>query len=890
MRLSDRVAHLIVHRPGRLWLLLAALLLVAGGLIAFRAKLNSDVLDMLPGHFESVQIYKVADREFSSARELLFGLLADSDDVDVDGFTEHFATMLRGEPWIVRVMEQSPLDAPGGLEELRAVALPLMLNQPDDEFAGTIAALQPDAITARLGKLRAKVEAGVGVSQAELEYDPLGIVFPALKSLRMRKGKSGDDPKFRVVFAHCDQPDLNEPACNETMAKVEDFKRRALSTWDGPSPQVLCTGRTAYVSEMAGKLKADISATMASSMLLVALTFYAGFRRWKPLRAIVDALLLCCVLAVACGAAFFGSLNMITIGLCSILVGLGVDFAMVLYALYAAELQRGLSHEAAVATALRTHAGGVWLGAVTTAASFLCLLGSGSLGYMQLGVLIACGILLAAAAMMTFFWLFLGITLPHWLYKLVLAGLAVGAAVGIYFIVTTFRTWSSNTWQNIGIGSVLAVVTMAAAHWFCRWITRLPAYAMDRSWRLACPAAIVLAALCTYAASPVGKIEFDLDPKSLEPRNSNAGHALRTIMKRLNSDGVDSVMAVIEAKDAEAFSANWAAADKAWHKLTAEGGATEPLLQSVVTPAGLATSPARMTANAAKLATLDLTNSKAAFDAALAANDFPAGQFAGARGLLDALADASAGKLNVVEWRRNLPETSAWWFLIDSFISRERLLGIARLKPPADIEDADAAAKLRAALALPGIEVGLSGWGYTLSELGGWSKDKMWQLTALMICLNVTLLSILLRAWKPVLVLMLGLALSVGALFATLKGANALVPLLNERFPGLELGGFSLNLFNILAFPLVLGVGVDYGIYIAIALRSPDARHELASLIKPVLLSGMTTVVGFGSLAWAQNPALRGLGLLCGIGVAWCLLVMFVFVLPACALVTRRKQ
>src|SRR5207248_8354078 len=125
----------------------------------------------------------------------------------------------RKEPWVVRVMDRSPLEAPGGLAELRAVALPLMLNQSDEDFAKLLATLQPEAIAARLGKLRAKLESGVGLSQAELEYDPLGIVFPALKSLRTTKLAADSNPLFRTVFAHCDQPDHNESACNAIMRK-----------------------------------------------------------------------------------------------------------------------------------------------------------------------------------------------------------------------------------------------------------------------------------------------------------------------------------------------------------------------------------------------------------------------------------------------------------------------------------------------------------------------------------------------------------------------------------------------------------------------------------------------------------------------------------------------
>ena len=873
--IADRVAHLITRRPRLLWGIVAALLVTAAAVIVGRARLNSDVLDMLPGHFESVGIYKIADREFSSARELIFGLLAKSEDTDLEGFTEHFAAALRKEPWAVRVMERSPLEAPGGLDELRSVALPLMLNQQGEDFDRLLDALQPDSITARLSKLRSKIESGVGLSQAQLEYDPLGIVFPALKSLGAHQ-EMASDPRFRVVFVHCKQDDLNEPACNEIMRKVRDFKERVARDWkNGPAPEILCTGRTAYVSEMAGILKSDIISTLLSSLVLVTLTFYAAFRKWRPLRAIMEALMLSCVLAIACGAALFAQLNMITIGLGAILVGLGVDFAMVLYSLYQHERAEGLDNERSISAALRSRGKAIWFGALTTAAAFLCLLGSGSLGYQQLGVLIAFGILIAAAVMMTFFWLFLGIRLPRWLYKAVLAVLVCAAVVAVYFIATTIRSWSANAWETIGSGAGLAVLTAVLVHYLCKWIVRLPRIALSAPWRLLGPTTIVLLALTTFALAPIGRIIFDLNPKTLEPMHSEAGHALREIMARLNPDKVDTVLALIQSEDTEALAATWEKVQAAWKQLTpdADGDAHSPTpLASISTPAGLATSPARMTANAARLATIDLQKSLVAFDATLVANDLAPSQFAAARGLLGALGEAASGKLSVVEWRHNLPETSAWWFVIDSFLSREHSLGMARLMPHRDIKTAAEAESLRGALAVPGVKIGLAGWAYTLAELGPWSQRKMIELSALMVGLNIVLLTIFLRAFKPVFILMLGLGLSVGALIATLK-----------------LTGIALNLFNILAFPLVLGVGVDYGIYIALALRAADPARELHALMKPVLLSGLTTVVGFGSLAWAQNPALRGLGLLCGIGVGWCLAATFLFILPACALAIRKK-
>ncbi len=870
MRFSDRVAHFIIHRPRQIWAILGVLLAASVCSIAFRAKINSDVLEMLPGHFESVGIYKLADREFSSARDLIIGLLADSDDVDMDAYSAHFTATLAKEPWVIRVMEQSPLEAPGGLDELRAVALPLMLNQAD--ISPLIAALQPSAVTERFGRLRAKVEAGIGVSQAELEYDPLGIVFPALKSVRPGRNAPPEDARFRLVMAHCRQPDLGEPACNETMRSFADFKKRTVAAWpasNGPQPKILCTGRTAYVAEMASKLKSDIFSTVNSSILLVALTFFVGFRRWRPLRAMIEALIVTCVLAIGCGAMLFGSLNMITVGLCAILVGLGVDFAMVLYAFYVAEQERGVPHEQAIAGALRAHGSGIWFGAITTAAAFLCLLWSGSPGYQQLGVLIACGILIAAMSMMTLFWFFLGIRLVPTMRTVLLAIITIAAISGVYWVAKNIDSlWSPTSLNSIITGIGLALLTMLIAHYLCRIVPKMPAIARSHPWRILGPGILILTGLS--AAALVGKsIAFDLNPRSLEPLNSNAGYALRTIMGRLNPDRIEPVLAVIKADSQEALSESWAKAEAAWMQLAKNDG----LFTSVSTPAGLATSPARMTANAAKLGNaVDLAATRTAFDAALKANDFPPAQFAAAATILDALSAAVKGEINVVDWRRNLPETSAWWFLIDSSLSRTSPLGIAHLKPakvPATEADV---ATLRNALAVPGVEVGLSGWSFTLTELAAWSGRKMYQLTALMLSLNICLLTILLRSWKPVVITMSGLLLAIGAMFTTLKWL-----------------GLSLNLFNILAFPLVLGVGVDYGIYIALATRSAHAKDELATLMKPLLLSGLTTCVGFASLGWAENPALRGLGLLCGIGVGWCLFATFVFVLPACVMWVKPK-
>src|ERR1700746_1969995 len=63
----------------------------------------------------------------------------------------------------------------------------------------------------------------------------------------------------------------------------------------------------------------------------------------------------------------------------------------------------------------------------------------------------------------------------------------------------------------------------------------------------------------------------------------------------------------------------------------------------------------------------------------------------------------------------------------------------------------------------------------------------------------------------------------------------------------------NLNLLNVLSFRLVLAIGVDYGIYVVLVWqKTREIEHDVAGVVKPVLLAGLTAVSGFGSLALAR--------------------------------------
>ncbi|MDK2124918.1 MMPL family transporter [Parachitinimonas caeni] len=88
----------------------------------------------------------------------------------------------------------------------------------------------------------------------------------------------------------------------------------------------------------------------------------------------------------------------------------------------------------------------------------------------------------------------------------------------------------------------------------------------------------------------------------------------------------------------------------------------------------------------------------------------------------------------------------------------------------------------------------------------------------------------------------------------------------------LSLAGQPLQLFNVLALLLILGMGVDYGIFL---LEQP--QREAIRPFLSITLAAASTLLAFGLLALSATPALRAFGLtmLFGIGLAWLLTPAF---------------
>jgi predicted RND superfamily exporter protein len=112
----------------------------------------------------------------------------------------------------------------------------------------------------------------------------------------------------------------------------------------------------------------------------------------------------------------------------------------------------------------------------------------------------------------------------------------------------------------------------------------------------------------------------------------------------------------------------------------------------------------------------------------------------------------------------------------------------------------------------------------------------------------------------------------------------ALVPvLLGAIWMGGLMGyyGIPFNPANVMTLPLLVGIGVTNGIHILNRYAEENNPSILArSTGKAVLVSGLTTIAGFGSLILAKHRGIESLGTIMSIGVATCMVAGLTF-LPA---------
>lgn len=776
-----------------LWLLILALIVV--GLL--RLRFDVEVLNLLPGEVPAVQGLKIYQEHFANARELVITIQANDPD-QAENAARAIAERLRLQTNLVADATWQPpwLENPGQSAELIAY---LWLNQPPEIFSSLSNRFAPKQISETLAATREQLATSMSPGDiGRLSYDPFGLTqlpeSTANAAPSFGQGQelfSSADGTFRIVFVQATQI---QKSYRDSLKWLDAIKQVVASVRAkheiATEVQISFTGGPAFVSEISSGMESDLTKSVGSTVVIIVLLFWWAHRRFKPLLWLLALLALVLGGTLAAGGLIFGTVNVVSVGFAAILLGLAVDYGLVLY------------HEALHAGAMdfrqirRMLAPSILWSAITTSGAFLILNFGGLPGLAQLGSLVAIGVFLAAMVMLNFF-------LPP-----LLRG--------------TTRAASHST--------------PAESH-FNFFITKA-------GWPITATFAFT-ALIILSQTRPV----LDHSTNSLRPKSSPAYSAMEQIKKHLAHSAEPDWLLVAGHDESEIV-----------RKLEA----VQPVLIAAVSngqlshftlPLALLPRPENQVAN--RSTAEQLASQSDTVLAAATANGFTSNSVVFTENIFAAWRNAAAA--NGTVWPTN--HLSRWIF--DKVTARDSTNIYALGLVYSATNSLNSSAHSWTAN-LPHDDVWLAGWTRLGSDLLDVVESDFWRVLLPMIAL---LLSSLWLAFKRITEVILSLATLIFS------------GLCLWAFMGVL--GWSWNLLNLLALPLLLGAGVDYSIHMQLALRRHGGRlsETRRTVGRALLLCAGTTVAGFGSNAFSSNAGLASLGLVCAAGIAFAFLTSY-FLLP----------
>ncbi len=586
-----------------------------------------------------------------------------------------------------------------------------------------------------------------------------------------------------------------------------------------------------FALEDEANTKKDVKITLVGSLLALLILMSYAYRRPRLVLIIGLPLFTGGVWTLGLTGLFLGRLNMISLGFGAILFGLGMDFSIHLLNRLLDLLEEGKAPAEALDCGLAETGTAILGSGLTTSAAFFSLVVCGLPGLKELGIITGLGVLATMIAVL--------FTLPA-------------------VIALVCRRHGGSSLPD---------------SWFPR---RRPTFGAPLLARLVTGhpgKTLVVASALTVLLFllPGGPLRFDLDLHNLRPAGSEAAAGQEHFEQSFGRGLGEPLMVMLEGPDADSLLAT------AEDVITVLGNIEGTLRPSMVESAtDWLPSLRRQDQNLKILEGIDLAATATALAAAGETHGFAPDAFAPFQRSLDHLIRGDP------EWLR--PGLLA--------PALEEMLALRYLRPAAEGQ-------------------GLALAFYLFPGEHRWNDDELLQLrrTVDLAAVGVKVprlasLSLLMAEFKTTVgqrfTEALGLSLLLVVVILLLQFRRPLRVLLTLVPLGaallwtaglLRLGGAPVQFIGAMAIPLIVGIGIDDGIHMVNRLRSlvpgEDLAPAVAAMGRSVILTTLTTVAGFGSLALAEMPGLAGLGRIAVIGVLFCLAATLLL-LPALVALKRK--
>lgn len=831
------------YRP--IFVVAALLMVVSVGLIT-RLKFDPDVLNLLPRRDPVVSTFLDTINTFGTIDYLLVAVRVPEGAVldPYETFVDRLGERLREVPEIGEVEDRL-----GDTQELLRSFYPkavLFLDRAGRE--GLAARLSDEGIHARVQEVRRQVATPQGMAMRELlTLDPFGLTELVLGRLESSRGSlnvdwtSGyylsRDHRMLLILAKPKGPPQDIEFTTRLVAAVEAAVGSVQAEWPEivgdlaadealgvsapPPPAVVQGGGYLTALDDARFIRRDGIVNILTSLAGVLALFLFAFRRLGPLLFAVVPLACGLILTFGFAAVTLRTLSSATSATAALLIGLGIDFVIVSYGRFVEERQRGTDLEGALAAMSGSSGRAVVVGAVTTAATFFAFVGTDFTGMKQMGILTGSGILFCMVA--------------------------------VLFLLPAMLAWREDHHVRRQSEPSLYLHSFGTR--------RLMGACMAR------PRTTLAVGLAVTVAAGVlaSRLEFQHSMETMRPAENRGIQVTREVGERFGS-GFDYMMMVVRGENPGAVIATADRAVPEVQKLV-DGG----VLYGYSAITSLIPPPEQQAEVLAWLDReradgLEIERIRASFRRELAAEGLRYEPFAEGVDLLARAISPSApiGQADIegtVQGRtllaRYLQQTPRGWE------------SVIYLYPPDNRWRANPPPEAMAAAAELGPNVILTGTNVINQRVRTIVRRDAWFAGILGLVLVTVLLYLDFRRLRHTLLSLVPLA--VGILW--MLGAMYLL-------------GMKVNFMNIFVTTMIIGIGVDYGLHVLHRYReSRDAdeaeqRRALEETGNAIVVAALSTIVGFGSLAFSHYPGLRSVGYVAVLGAATTSLVA-ITLLPA---------
>lgn len=726
------------------------------------------------------------------------------------------------------------------IDDVRVATDALIKVQP------LLSALAADPSLVGVMKMLGVVLKGIQDGDAKLQdiepqLTPLSATFekalagePAFFSWRTLVTDKATAPrdKRRLILV---QPEMDYSQLRPGQRASDAIRATAQSLGLDPAHGVTVrlTGQVPLADEEFGSLADDaglITAAMAAALLGI---LWLAVRSTRITMAILATTLIGLVMTAAIGLVAVGRFNLISVAFIPLFVGLGVDFSIQFSVRCLAERLVRPTLEAALVMTGTAIGKALALSAAAIGVGFFAFLPTSYLGVAELGTIAGLGMIVAFVLTI--------VLLPAFLV-LLRAPQAGMKEVG-FTMLAPVDGFVHRHRRGVLLGASVAAVAACALLPLLRFdfnplnlkspkvesMTTLEDLRHDPDWSLD---AINVLVPSLADAVPMARRLADLPEVSgvVSLNTFLPEHQKEKLV--LIGDAVDVVTPVIDVEPAQP-------ATDAELQRRLETTAAALRQAATQSPHAAAAASARRLADVLDRLKAATPQVRAAAAAAVVTP---------LRIMLDEVRDQLKARPISLE---NLPrELIADWTALDA---RARLLVLPK-------DDHDNASLLRFAQAVQSVAPEATGWPISIAASGESIVHAFLQAGAYSFLAIVVLLAAVLRRARDVVLTMTPVMLSGLLTFGTCAALD-----------------LPLNFTNIIALPLLFGVGVAFNIYFVLAWRAGETAMLQSSLMRAVVFSAMTTATAFGALWLSSHPGTASMGRLLMISLAWELLVTLLF-------------